>query len=126
MQAIVSVAGLSPYSDKRLRTGIFLLEQLREKIAFAAKDPFDLSKTFEAEFLAETALAVLQAILERKESVEPIFVRADEHGRPKPAPAGVAPKDQEIIGIRKENGRFAFRRFKGSIREKPANYSVDF
>jgi succinate dehydrogenase/fumarate reductase flavoprotein subunit len=124
VQAIVSVAGVSPFSETRVRTGIRLLEQLKDGLIYTAKDPFELAKSFEAEFLIETALALFHTILERKDSVEPIFQRVDERGEVKPAPSngGGTPIDQEIIGIRKENGRYAFRRFKGNVKKKPVGY----
>jgi succinate dehydrogenase/fumarate reductase flavoprotein subunit len=126
VQSIVATFGVAPYGDKRVEAAIGLLRDLKKNARYKAADGFELSKSFETEFLVEIALAVFHAILRRKESVPPIFYRADKDGGEALPPTDKKPAEQEIFGLHKENGAYVYSLHKGSVKEKPAGYAAKY
>ncbi|MDR2088882.1 MAG: FAD-binding protein [Clostridiales Family XIII bacterium] len=115
VQGIVNVFGRPPFTDRKTADALYLLNQLKDKVAFRAEDAYETAKSFEVITLIETAIAVFTAINERKESVGPFQrisngTEKSDFGQEKSLP--------EIIGLYKENGQYVFNRHQGEIKER--------
>lgn len=91
IQSIVGQFGVFPLTDAKIDNALKLIHEIRDKRNFQADNPYDLSKSFEVDFLIDTADAVFTAAKNRKESI--FGFRRIHHGENHPA------TKKEIYGV---------------------------
>jgi succinate dehydrogenase/fumarate reductase flavoprotein subunit len=125
VQSIVSVFGARPHSDERVHNALLLLADLQAKVQHRAADPWELSKTFEVDFLIEVARAVFAAIEHRPQSVAPFYQRSNNDGSLRP-PLKLSGNGEEFYGLYKQGDSYAFTSHQGAVRPKPEGYIGQF
>lgn len=109
VQNVVNTFGTIPHTDEKSRMALKVLEDIEVNLNLHAENPHEVNRCLDALFILETAKAIFLACENRKESLGPFIKERDPHHVDK------EPKDVEIYGLYKKEGRYNFHAIKADL-----------